>query len=98
MTKLIFGCGYLGKRVAKRWRQAGHDVVVVTRSPEKAREFERDGLGAIVADITQAETLSALPTAETVLFAVGYDRSAGTGTSSIEEVYAGGVKNALAAL
>jgi nucleoside-diphosphate-sugar epimerase len=98
MTKLIFGCGYLGARVAKRWRHAGHDVVVVTRSSEKAREFERVGFGAIVADVTQAETLANLPTAEMVLFAVGYDRSAGAGSSSIEEVYAGGVKNVLAAL
>jgi nucleoside-diphosphate-sugar epimerase len=98
MTKLIFGCGYLGERVAKRWRHAGHDVVVVTRSADKAREFERDGFSTMVADVTRPETLANLPTANTVLFAVGYDRSAGAGGPSIEEVYANGVKNVLAAL
>jgi nucleoside-diphosphate-sugar epimerase len=95
MTKLIFGCGYLGERVARRWRDAGDDVLIVTRSRERADAFERDGYGAIVADVTQRQTLDGLPAAGTVLFAVGFDRSAG---GSIEEVYAGGMKNVLAAL
>ncbi len=95
MTKLIFGCGYLGERVARRWREAGDEVVVVTRRRERAEAFERAGYGAIVADVTQPATLATLPTADTVLFAVGFDRSAG---ASIGEVYADGVRNVLAAL
>lgn len=95
MTKLIFGCGYLGERVARRWREAGQDVVVVTRSAEKARALEQDGYQSLVADVTQPATLVKLPAAETVLFAVGFDRATG---GSIEEVYAGGMRNVLAAL
>jgi len=95
MTKLIFGCGYLGERVARRWRDAGQEVVVVTRSRERAKAYQQSGYGAIVADVTQPATLARLPAADTVLFAVGFDRSAG---GSIEEVYAGGVRNVLAAL
>jgi len=95
MTKLVFGCGYLGERVARRWLDAGHDVVVVTRSLERAEQFMQQGSGAIVADVTQPETLVGLPAADTVLFAVGYDRSAGR---SIADVYAGGVRNVLSAL
>jgi nucleoside-diphosphate-sugar epimerase len=95
MSKLVFGCGYLGERVARQWRSAGHDVVIVTRSGERADAFKKSGYGVIVADVTQSATLAGLPAAETVLFAVGFDRSAG---GSIEEVYAGGVKNVLAAL
>lgn len=95
MTKLIFGCGYLGGRVAERWHDAGHEVVVVTRSKEKADAFRRNGQCAIVADVTDATTLSKLPPADTVLFAVGFDRAAG---GSIETVYAGGMRNVLAAL
>jgi nucleoside-diphosphate-sugar epimerase len=95
MTKLIFGCGYLGERVARRWRDAGHNVVVVTRSRERAADFEQQGFGAIVADVTRPESLQSLPSAETVSFAVGYDRDGG---QSIEEVYAGGIRNVLAAL
>jgi nucleoside-diphosphate-sugar epimerase len=95
MTKLIFGGGYLGERVARRWRDAGHDVVIVTRGRERAEAFKRSGYGAIMADVTQPATLAGLPTADAVLFAVGFDRSAG---ASIGAVYAGGVRNVLAAL
>lgn len=95
MTKLIFGCGYLGERVAQRWCEAGHDVAVVTRSRHRAEAFEGQGFQAIVADITRPESLTSLPAAESVLFAVGYDRSSGP---PITEVYAGGVRNVLAAL
>jgi len=95
MNRLIFGCGYLGARVARRWRDAGATVHVVTRSPERARQLTSEGFEPLVADVTRPETLGNLPAAETVLFAVGYDRTAG---ASIETVYAGGVKNVLVAL
>ncbi|MGD9632988.1 MAG: NAD-dependent epimerase/dehydratase family protein [Pirellulales bacterium] len=95
MTNLLFGCGYLGERVAKRWLDAGHAVVVVTRSQERAAAFTQSGFQPIVADITQPVALRNLPAADTVLFSVGFDRTAG---GSIEQVYAGGLQNVLAAL
>jgi nucleoside-diphosphate-sugar epimerase len=97
-TKLIFGCGYLGQRVAERWKNSGHRVTIITRSAERAQEFRRTGYEAIVADITKSESLRQLPKAETVLYSVGYDRKSTTPGSSIEEVYAGGVRHVLAAL
>jgi nucleoside-diphosphate-sugar epimerase len=98
MFNLIFGCGYLGERVARRWKSAGHEVAVVTRSRERADQFHREGYITIVADIMQPDSLRNLPEAETVLFAVGYDRSAGKLAPSIEEVYAGGIRNVLTSL
>jgi nucleoside-diphosphate-sugar epimerase len=95
MSKLIFGCGYLGERVARRWCDAGHDVTVVTRSTARAAQFKSQGFRAIVADVTRPESLTKLPAAEIVLFAVGFNRG---GEQSIEEVYAGGVRNVLAVL
>ena len=95
MTKLLFGCGYLGMRVAERWRALGQRVVVVTRSPQRAEELRALGFEPIVADVTQAATLVGLPTAETVLFAVGFDRTAG---QSMQSVFADGMRNVLAAL
>ena len=95
MSKLIFGCGYLGRRVAKLWQDSGETVHVVTRSANRAAELQGDGYQALVADVTQPETLVDLPKVNTVLFAVGFDRSIGY---SIAEVYAGGVKHVLAAL
>lgn len=93
--KLIFGCGYLGRRVAERWRAAGHEVHVVTRSRQRADQFARDGYVPHVADVTQRHTLANLPAAETLLYAVGYDRAS---TASIEQVYAEGLRSALDAL
>lgn len=95
MERLIFGCGYLGERVAKRWLDGGDTVHVVTRSESRARDFADRGYQPIVADVTQAETLVRLPEAKTVLFAVGYDRSA---EPDIHEVYAEGFRNVLAQL
>lgn len=93
-TRLVFGCGYLGRRVAMRWLAAGDRVVAVTRSEQTARQFTELGLEPLVADVTKPETLRALPAAETLLYAVGYDRSGGP---SIGEVYADGLANVLAA-
>jgi nucleoside-diphosphate-sugar epimerase len=95
MNKLIFGCGYLGERVAMRWREKGAKVFVVTRSTERAASFKQTGYETIVADVTRPETLKDLPIADVVLFAVGYDRSAG---KLIDDVYAGGMRNVLGAL
>jgi uncharacterized protein YbjT (DUF2867 family) len=36
MAKLILGCGYLGRRVARLWLAAGEEVYAVTRSAERA--------------------------------------------------------------
>jgi nucleoside-diphosphate-sugar epimerase len=95
MTKLIIGCGYLGERVARKWREAGHSVAVVTRSDGRADVLRQQGYEAIVADVTRPESLVKLPVAESVLFAVGFDRA---GNDTIHNVYAGGMQNVLNAL
>jgi nucleoside-diphosphate-sugar epimerase len=95
MFKLIFGCGYLGGRVARLWLQAGHEVFVVTRSSDRARAMTADGCRAIVADVLQPPTLANLPAADTVLYAVGYDRGAG---ASMHDVYVAGLRAVLGAL
>jgi len=94
-TRLIFGCGYLGKRVASRWLECGHDVFVSTRSNQRADDFSKQGLRPIVCDITEPTSLANLPSTETVLFAVGFDRTSGR---SISEVYGDGLRNVLHAL
>ena len=95
MKRLIFGCGYLGLRVAKRWIKSGDSVFAITRNPERAPELERLGLRPIVADITNSNSLSELPIVDTVLFAVGMDRSK---YSDIRLVYVEGLKHAIDAL
>jgi nucleoside-diphosphate-sugar epimerase len=92
--KLLFGCGYLGARVARLWREAGAAVTIVTRSAAKAEQWRGEGFDALVADVNDPQSLADLPPAETVLFAVGYDRKATT-PRSIQDVYAGGLRNVL---
>ncbi|HEY1785296.1 MAG TPA: SDR family oxidoreductase [Pirellulales bacterium] len=95
MAKLVFGCGYLGHRLADGWRAAGETVYVVTRSAARADVLGAQGLTPIVADVVQPGTLAGLPAADTVLYAVGYDRTTG---ASIRQVYVDGLAHVLAAL
>jgi nucleoside-diphosphate-sugar epimerase len=92
MKKLIFGCGYLGNRVADAWLAQGEQVLAVTRSSARAREFASRGIQPIVGDITETIDLRDADAVDTVLFAVGFDRR---GRKDIREVYVGGLRNVL---
>jgi nucleoside-diphosphate-sugar epimerase len=91
-AKIVVGCGYLGHRVAVAWRQAGFRVLVTTRSAARAATLARQGLEPLVVDVTRPDTLCQLPAADTLLYAVGYDASAGV---SRQDVILGGVRNLL---
>ncbi|TWT39299.1 SDR family oxidoreductase [Blastopirellula retiformator] len=90
--RLIFGCGYVGLPVANRWREQGDEVFAVTRNADRAAELANAGLRPIIADVTDENSLADLPSVDTVLFAVGYDRSAGM---PIEDVYVAGLAKVL---
>lgn len=92
--KLVIGCGYLGRRVAARWRAAGHRVFATTRSPARADEFQRLGLEPVLCDVLDPGSLRALPDADTA-YCVGLDRAAGV---DMHTVYVDGLANMLAAL
>ncbi len=95
MTRLVFGCGYLGCRVALAWLADGRQVAAVTRNAGRAEKLARAGIEPIVADVTRPETLAGLPPAETVLYSIAYDpRSA----PSRRAVTVGGLQNVLDAL
>ncbi len=67
MAKLIFGCGFLGIRVARRWLAASETVFAVTRSRERAARLEDEGISPVIADVTDLTSLADLPEADTVL-------------------------------
>jgi len=94
-SKLVFGCGYLGRRVARRWRDRGHRVFVVTRSPDRAKLLGEEGLDPILADVSRFDTLSDLPPAETVLYSIGFDRKAGVSRHDVQVGGLGAVLDAL---
>jgi nucleoside-diphosphate-sugar epimerase len=95
MNKLIIGCGYLGSRVAARWRAERHRVFATTRKPERADELRRQGIEPVVCDVLDPASLKHLPAVATVCHAVGLDRAAGR---SMREVYVQGLRNVLDAL
>jgi nucleoside-diphosphate-sugar epimerase len=92
MRALIFGCGYLGRRVGAIWRSTGVQVTALTRSHENAIVLAQQGIDPVVGDVLLPQTLQNLPAADIGLYAVGYDsRSA----ASKHDVYVRGVTNVL---
>ena len=92
MRALIFGCGYLGHRVASAWIENGNEVFAVTRSEQKSHQFRTSGIQPIIADLCQRQSLVNLPHVDVVLHCVGFDHSSG---SSHEDVTCGGLRNVL---
>lgn len=95
MKKLIVGCGYLGRRVASRWLRAGHQVWALTRTAAHAEQLWADGITPLVGDVTDPASLPAFPDVDVILYAVGFDRSAGL---PIHDVYVDGLRNMLQSL
>lgn len=98
MNRLIIGCGYLGSRVAEIWKNQGDKVFLMTRNADRAVALKNQDFSPIQADITQPESLSTLgtlPPMDTILFAVGMDRSR---YKTVHEVYVDGLQNVFNAL
>jgi nucleoside-diphosphate-sugar epimerase len=87
---LIIGCGYLGQRVAARWTAAGRAVAALTR--RNVDTLRNLGVAPVVGDILDPASLRGLPAAETVLYALGMDRTSGR---SMREVYCDGLRHVL---
>jgi nucleoside-diphosphate-sugar epimerase len=92
MKTLIFGCGYLGQRLAARLGRDGGRVYGTVRSPARAEEIAGIGIEPVVADVLRPGTLDDLPAADRVFYAVGFDRSAG---AAMRAVYVDGLQNVL---
>jgi nucleoside-diphosphate-sugar epimerase len=74
MSKLILGCGYLGRVLARQWLAAGQTVYGTTRSPARAAELDRLGVRPVLWDVTRPETDAHLPAARTVVWCVAPGR------------------------
>ena len=93
--KLIIGCGYLGERVAQDWLGDGCKAWALTRSEERAARLAESGLVPLIGDVLDVDSLQRLPQVETVLYAVGFDR---TSKPSKRTVYVEGLRNVLQAV
>lgn len=102
-TRIVFGCGYLGLRVAKLWIHQDDHVISYTRSDNRGPELGSEGLWTAIGDVTEPNTLKSLTELpslggappESLLYSVGHDRTA---KPDIHAVYAGGLQNVLNAL
>ena len=92
MRRLVVGCGYLGGRVARLWRDAGDEVYATTRGA-RVDALSRAGLHPLTLDVTQGGTGRALPAVDTAVFAVG--RSGG---ATMSDVHIQGLRRVLDAL
>ena len=95
MDKLIIGCGYLGRRIAKLWIAEGHQVFATTRSEAKAHELRQIGVEPVLCDVLNPQSLIALPSADTVVHCIGLDRASGR---TMRDVYVRGLSNVLTRL
>lgn len=91
MTRLVVGCGYLGKRVARIWRDAGNEVYATTRGQRRGA-LESDGLWPVRLDVTKGP-VAPLPRVDTVVFAVGR-----SGDDTMFDVQVAGLQAVLDAL
>ena len=92
---MIFGCGYLGRRVARLAIRDGNKVWATTRQREKQRELASEGIQPIVADWTDRRTLTDLPAVKHVVICVSYDRRS---SHNRYESQVGGLRNLLHAI
>src|ERR1019366_8785088 len=70
------------------WHQQKRRVPAATRNPARLPK----GIEPIVCDVLDPASLRSLPTVETVLYAIGFDRTSG---ASMRAVYVDGLANVL---
>ena len=65
---LIIGCGDIGLRVAKMWKNTGKTVFALARSEDSIDVFRQQHLHACQADLDDTQTLKSLPTRHALLY------------------------------
>ncbi|MHC3378590.1 SDR family oxidoreductase [Haloarcula sp. H-GB5] len=87
----ILGCGYVGLELGRQL-QDDYEVVGVRRSDDGIAAIEDAGFEAVRADVTDAESLSAVPDTDWLVFAAS---SGGRGAEAAREVYVEGLRTAI---
>lgn len=64
----IAGCGYIGERIARSYRESGAEVTCMVRSPEHGARLEAAGFTTIVSSLDDAVSLPPLDPAGSILF------------------------------
>ncbi|WP_276281077.1 SDR family oxidoreductase [Halorussus caseinilyticus] len=92
MNVAILGCGYVGLELGRQLTEAGHRAVGVRRSDDGLAAVEAAGFEAVQADVTDADSLDAVPDADALVFAAS---SGGRDAAAAREVYVEGLRTAI---
>ena len=93
MTRVaILGCGYVGCELARQLGDADHHVVGVRRSESGLAAVEEAGAEPVRADVTDADSLESVPSAEWVVFAAS---AGGRDADAARETYVEGLTTAI---
>jgi nucleoside-diphosphate-sugar epimerase len=88
----ILGCGYVGLELGRQLTDAGHEVVGVRRSDSGLAAIEAAGFDAVRADVTDADSLSAVPDADWLVYAAS---AGGRGVEAARTAYVDGLRTAV---
>jgi nucleoside-diphosphate-sugar epimerase len=91
MRVAILGCGYVGLELGRQL-QPDHDVVGVRRSAAGLDAIEAAGFEAVAADLTEPESLTAVPDVDGVVFAAS---SGGRGADAARDIYVDAQRQAI---
>ena len=93
MRVLVVGCGYVGTPIGAELVRQGHEVYGVRRSNSSQGDLESHGITPIAADITDPETMAALP--RPVDWVIHCVSATGGGTEEYRRTYIDGTRNLL---
>jgi nucleoside-diphosphate-sugar epimerase len=88
----ILGCGYVGTELGRQLTAADHDVVGVRRSDDGLDAIEAAGFDAVRADLTDRESLSAVPDADRLVYAAS---AGGRGADAARAAYVDGLRTVI---
>jgi len=91
MRVAILGCGYVGLELGRQLSPT-HEVVGVRRSAAGLDAIEDAGFDGVQADLTEPDSLAAVPDADAVVFAAS---SGGRGAEAARSVYLEGQRGAI---
>jgi nucleoside-diphosphate-sugar epimerase len=88
--------GFIGARVARQLVEAGHQVVVVVRSPDKARDLADLGIAVHKGDVTDKESMRApMAGADGMFHIAGWYKIGVRDKSAGEQINVQGTRNVL---
>ncbi|PGF15441.1 NAD(P)-dependent oxidoreductase [Natrinema sp. CBA1119] len=92
MKVAILGCGHVGIELGRQLAARDHEPIGVRRSADGIERIESAGFEGVQADITDRESLAAVPDVDAIVFAAS---SGGRGAEAAREVYVDGLRTAI---